>query len=78
MREAESKLILRPGVAMNDDMLSLLKKQYNALIEEVALGRAPYSVDTTDTKTPIGTSYELACDILTIIESHLNRRGKNV
>lgn len=71
-REAESKLILRPGVAMNEDMLSLLKKQYDALKEEVPL-ESPYLIDTSDTETPIGTSYELACDILNIIESHLNR-----
>jgi predicted ATPase len=66
-RENESKLTRREGRAMNPEMLAAMCDQYKALGEN--LEPHPVTpVDTTETSSPIGTSFRIAENIIDLFE----------
>lgn len=66
-RENDSKLITRPGTAMNSDMLSALLEQYNSLADELK-DYPVKEIDTSQKTTPLDTSYVVACDLLEFLK----------
>jgi hypothetical protein len=73
-RELEEKLIRASGLVMNEERLIQLKEQYDILKEDLNSESKLYHIDTTDTESPIETAFELANDLLRIMESQLNER----
>jgi hypothetical protein len=71
-REHESKLITRPGIAMNEDMLSALLAQYTRLKTESAEDPV-FSRDTSKGTSPLSTTFEIAAEILSILEQQGGR-----
>lgn len=65
-RENESKLVTRPGTAMNDEMLGDLLEQYN-LLEGQLIDYPVKKIDTSKTKSPLNTSFEVARNILDLL-----------
>jgi len=59
---------------MNEKRLIQLKVQYDILKADLNSESKLYHIDTTDTKSPRETAFELANDLLRIMESQLNER----
>lgn len=72
-RENDAKLTQREGRAMNQEMLTGILEQYKVLPGKLDGDPPVRTVDTTKTTTPIGTSYQIAEDILDLFE----RRAKD-
>ncbi len=73
-REHDAKLTRRTGTAMNEEMLGALLREYEQL---GSAWQEPYKVHTSAKTTPLGTSYELAVDILGLLRSRLPRQDGN-
>jgi len=70
-RENEAKLIVRSGTAMNQGMLEELLSQYAQMRDE--LGDYPLrSIETSAKTTPKGTAYEIANDVIDLVEKRLS------
>ena len=67
-REHESKLITRPGIAMNEEMLSALLAQCTRLKTE-STEDPVFSRDTSKGTSPLSTTFEIAAEILSIVET---------
>ncbi len=68
-RENEAKLTRREGRAMNPEMLGGMLDQYKALPDKLQPEPvAVTTVDTTETTTPISTSFQIAEGILSLFE----------
>lgn len=67
-RENEHKLTRLPGTAMNAPMLNSLLEQYQALRKDIG-DQILRPVKTSDQTTPLRTSYELAVDLLALLEA---------
>jgi predicted ATPase len=69
-REHEAKLIRAEGTAMNEGMLTDLRREYEALASE--LQQFPLSsIETSENTTPKGTSFKIACDIRDLFATRL-------
>jgi hypothetical protein len=66
-REHESKLITRPGIAMNEEMPSALLEQYTRLKNE-STELPVFSRDTSKGTSPLSTTFEIATEILSALE----------
>lgn len=65
-REHQSKLIRRPGTAMNDEMLSGLLGQYQMLKKELASYPLEH-IDTSPEGQPLDTAYKIAQQITRLL-----------
>ena len=70
-RDLSSKLTSRPGIAMNQETLSDLLKEYQSLREELQDYPVRH-IDTSETDGPLETAYGLADDIITLFEAQQN------
>ena len=66
-RENESKLTRREGRAMNPKMLEEIRTQYANLKDD--LEEYPVTtIETSETKVPLGTAFKIAEDVLCLFE----------
>ena len=66
-RENASKLTTASGIAMNEEMLAAVLKQYETLAEELK-GYPTRKIDTSDSTAPKDTAYMVANEVLNTLK----------